>query len=756
MRAVNKGGERLAIIGCGFLARTQIVPALRRIGWLPDVLIDPVSQRADALARDCGTPEGLVTAPDWTSVADRFDAAVVAVPNVWHGPVGTALAAAGKHLLMEPPFATRGTACCAVMDAAGRSGVVLRAAHPRRHLHVARWTEAVIRSGQLGPLRRIDWREGGVFNPSNVTDVVLWPEEGGVLTNPGVHALDLGSELKQSLRSRRGTCRTHTPFECGTDHLSWLRPLASWWLGDIAPVRYRDDSAGGVEAECILDCRVGEAEGRIELSRSRALPNTCLIEGAKGFVEVHLHRNQVLRCSDNVQTVLYQGLAADALAPQDPVDLSEAMLKDFRAAVGGSGGWGRPDDHGCHAADLIERCYAMRAPLQMPWAAAPRPEGPAVAPGTKVVVTGASGFIGGRLVERLVAQGAKVCCLIRNPASAIRLARLPVEFRHANLTDAATVDDALRGADLVFHCAYDWGNVAANRSGLGHLIDGCIAHGVKRLVHVSTFSVYDPYPDGALNEDVRDGDRSLEYTRTKLELEKNLLDAVHERGLRGTILQPTIVYGPFSKPWTINPAEQLMLDTLVLPNRGEGLCNALFVDDLVDALLLAATRPEAVGERFIVSGPDAVTWSEFYEAFAQAVGAKGPEYWPQDVIAKRKSGLRNKIRVAVTDPKKVVRIARRVPGLRQVLDLSWRALPGGLRTAVENRYNPKSRPVGQLHVPDSGQLRFLMAKPVVDSGKARRLIGYDPRFDFRSGMAPTARYLEWAYGIGAQGSGAPP
>jgi nucleoside-diphosphate-sugar epimerase/predicted dehydrogenase len=719
---LNDSGTRLAIIGGGFLARTRLLPALHRIGWLPEVLVDPVSQRAEALSREVGTPGSVATAPDWTSVADRFDAAIVAVPNAWHGPVGTALAAAGKHLLMEPPFATRGAPCRAVMDAAGRSGVVLRAARPRRHLHAARWTEAVIRSGQLGPLRRVEWREGRVFDRSGVADAVLWPEEGGVLANPGVHALD----------------------------------LAAWWFGGVTPVRYRDDGAGGVESECILDCRLEEAEGRIELSRSRDLPNTCLLEGAKGFLEVHLHRNQVIRCSDNVRTVLYRGLAADALAPQDPVDLYEAVLKDFRAAVGGGGGRKRPDDDGCQMADLIERCYAMRTPLPAPWAAAARSEAPAVAPGTRVVVTGATGFIGGRLVERLVEQGAKVCCLIRNPASAVRLARLPVEFRHAELTDAAAVDDALRETGLVFHCAYDWGSAAANRSALAHLIDGCIAHSVGRLVHVSTFSVYAPYPDGVLHEDTPDGDRSQEYTRTKLELEKDLLDAVRGRGLRGTILQPTIVYGPFSKPWTINPAEQLMLDTLVLPDRGEGLCNAVFVDDVVDAMLLAATRPDAVGERFIVSGPEAVTWSEFYEAFARAVGAKGPEYWPRDVIEKRKSGLRNKIRVAVSDPKKVVRIARRMPGLRQALDLSWRTLPGGLCAAVENRYNPKSRPVGQLHVPDLKQLRFLAGKPVVDSGKARRLIGYDPRFDFKSGMVPTARYLEWAYGLAAQGGEASP
>ena len=72
---------------------------------------------------------------------------------------------------------------------------------------------------------------------------------------------------------------------------------------------------------------------------------------------------------------------------------------------------------------------------------------------------------------------------------------------------------------------------------------------------------------------------------------------------------------------------------------GEGFCNALFVDDLVEALILAAIRPEAEGERFIVSGPEVITWSRFYETIAAAIGAPGPEYRPAEAIAGSNSGL---------------------------------------------------------------------------------------------------------------------
>jgi nucleoside-diphosphate-sugar epimerase len=151
--------------------------------------------------------------------------------------------------------------------------------------------------------------------------------------------------------------------------------------------------------------------------------------------------------------------------------------------------------------------------------------------------------------------------------------------------------------------------------------------------------------------------------------------------------------------------------------------------------MLAAVRPEAVGERFVISGPAPVTWSEFYEKFARSLGVKGPQYWPRDRIAKRNAGVRHKLRVAVTDPKKVVRIARRVPGLRNVLNLSWRALPQGVRTAVQERFQPKTPQGGQLHVPGRGELDWLGLRSAADISKARSLLGYDPRFDFDSGMA---------------------
>ena len=71
------------------------------------------------------------------------------------------------------------------------------------------------------------------------------------------------------------------------------------------------------------------------------------------------------------------------------------------------------------------------------------------------------------------------------------------------------------------------------------------------------------------------------------------------------VLQPTVVYGPFGVTWTVRPLEQLQDGGLLLINGGTGVCNAVYVDDVVDAMVRASTAPSAHGEAFLISGADA-------------------------------------------------------------------------------------------------------------------------------------------------------
>lgn len=707
---------RLAIIGCGAVVQHHLLPALRRINWHPEVLVDPSERNLAATAAIAGRSKTLIKTADWTKVAASFDAAIVAAPHALHGPIGKALIGAGKHVFMEKPLATSASDARAMLEAAERAGTILSVGLLRRYLHITRWTKALIESGILGTVQRFEAREGFVFNWATSTDGLLKPglAGGGVLMDTGAHTLD---EIL-------------------------------WWLGEARVSRFRDDALTGVEADCLIDLELPSGgRGQIELSRSRELPNTCRIEGTQGFVEVHLYRNEVMACSDNVRAFKANGTGVDSFPEQRFPDLFSGELTDFRKSIASGSQQGVAGAEGLHSIEAIEACYAQREPLELPWAETAREDIVVVPPGTRVAITGATGFIGGRLAERLLEQGAEVRCLVRSMGAAVRLARLPVDIRKVDLADEAGVSEALKDVQLVFHCAYDPRSIGQNLAGTRNLISASLAQKVKRFVYTSTFSVYEPFPDGPLTEETRDGDKSWVYTRTKLELEKAVLDAVRDKGLQGTIIQPTIVYGPFSRPWTIAPAEMLLYGTVILPDRGEGLCNAVHVDDVVDAMILMSQRPEAVGQRFVISGPETVTWGRFFESFAKALRVKGPTYRPAADIARENSGLLHDIKLVARNPKKIVQIAVRVPAVRSLLQAGLDALPKPAYDLVSRIYfGDGSRPTGMVHLPDPQLLRLYTAKATVDSRKARQMIGYTPRYDFNRGMAATALYLEWAFG----------
>ncbi|MCL2427678.1 MAG: NAD-dependent epimerase/dehydratase family protein [Alphaproteobacteria bacterium] len=368
---------------------------------------------------------------------------------------------------------------------------------------------------------------------------------------------------------------------------------------------------------------------------------------------------------------------------------------------------------------------------------------PSLPRGTEVAVTGASGFIGGRLAECLAEQGGVVTALLRAGSgppghSGIK----PVEL---DLSDPEQVGAALEGIGIVFHCAYDWDDEAWNIAAMRAIIDGCRANGVRRLVHASSFVVYQSPTEGELTEQSPEDTSETGYAYTKRQLERELLSAVRENWLPATILQPTIVYGPYSRPWTIDPADMLRYGTVILPDHGEGICNAVYVDDVISAMILAASCPEAVGERFLVSGPDRITWGEFYEELARAMAVSGPRYLPAAEIAREGSQTQKILRLA-TDPARAIRrVAQSEPG-RRLVQTGLSLLPSVVRRSAEGWLSsPMTRWRRHMHLPNASQLEFLQSQVMISSEKARRILGYTPQFGFPAGMAPTSRFLSDVY-----------
>jgi nucleoside-diphosphate-sugar epimerase len=350
-----------------------------------------------------------------------------------------------------------------------------------------------------------------------------------------------------------------------------------------------------------------------------------------------------------------------------------------------------------------------------------------------VLVTGATGFLGGRLVEKLILyHAAPVRVLARNLGHATRLVRLPVELARGDMSEALRVDKAAAGCAAVFHCAHDWHSGPANLAGARNLVEACARHGVRRLVYVSSLAVYG-WPDGDVRETTPFNPYN-EYARNKLEVEDLLLSLGRERNVDVVVLQPSCIYGPFSQGWTVEPVVKMRLGKLVLPGRGEGSANCVYVDDLVDALILAATRPGVAGERYIISDAAPCAWSEFFGAYEKMLGQPALSFMAADQIraALQPRPTATQARLAVTDPRRLLQW----PPAKRLYRWARRHLPRHLVDRVKRTAPPP------VFLPSLEFLKVYECRTVARIDKARRQLGYAPRFPLPLGMAVTAEFVK--------------
>lgn len=378
-----------------------------------------------------------------------------------------------------------------------------------------------------------------------------------------------------------------------------------------------------------------------------------------------------------------------------------------------------------------------------------------------VLVTGATGFIGGRLAERLVVQhGARVRALVRNFGRAARLARYPIELVQGDLTSPESIDKAVAGCDYVFHCAYgsdgqDDSRRVVNAQGTRHVLDAALTHGVKRVVHTSTVTVYGHTPDGPLDETAPRVRTGFAYGDSKIEAEETALSYV-PRGLSVAVVQPTVVYGPFGTTFTIQPLQLLKSGRVILINGGDGLANLVYVDDVVSGMIVAAVHQGAHGGSFILSGPGPVTWQAFYAAHEAMLGRAATVSMTPDEALKHfhgagagGGGIAGQFLKALRHPSVKKRIAATREG--QLAIRAFHVLPAGLRARITGpgvalpgvtaQAAPAAPPIHPLH---PSKIAVMTSRTRVSADKARRVLGFTPQFDFARGIDLTAAWAEWA------------
>ena len=247
----------------------------------------------------------------------------------------------------------------------------------------------------------------------------------------------------------------------------------------------------------------------------------------------------------------------------------------------------------------------------------------------KVLVTGATGFTGGKVAERLVQDGHDVVAFVRASSDTEKLLRLGVECRTVDIRDANDVNQNFVDVNRVYHIAAayrsehaDHGEFrAVNVDATRHLLDAADKTGVERFVHCSTVGVQGEIEEPPASEDYRfkPGDH---YQQSKLDGE--LLALKYARaGLPVSVVRPVGIYGPGDTRF-LKLFRPINRGRFIMIGAGDVLYHMTYIDDLVDGFMLAGERSEALGEVFTIGGPEYTTIRELVDAIADVLGRDPP------------------------------------------------------------------------------------------------------------------------------------
>jgi nucleoside-diphosphate-sugar epimerase len=242
-----------------------------------------------------------------------------------------------------------------------------------------------------------------------------------------------------------------------------------------------------------------------------------------------------------------------------------------------------------------------------------------------VAVTGGTGFIGKRLIKRLAARGDVVRVLSRRPAMAFTQPYLEVCECDLLTASVDELKEILQGVGVLFHCAGQLNDERAMKSlhvdATHKLIEAALGR-IGHWVQLSSVGVYGPKVTGKVDEEFALAPRG-EYETTKTEADRLVLDAVRKGNFSATILRPSNVYGVGMTNLSLYSLISMIENGLFFFIGKPGAsANYIHVENVVDALLLCAMNPKAVGMTYNIS--DQRSLEQFVTIIATALGRTKP------------------------------------------------------------------------------------------------------------------------------------
>jgi nucleoside-diphosphate-sugar epimerase len=317
---------------------------------------------------------------------------------------------------------------------------------------------------------------------------------------------------------------------------------------------------------------------------------------------------------------------------------------------------------------------------------------------TTVLITGATGMVGSCCARRAAAAGYRVQAMVRPKSDRRLLDGVSVEFVEADLGQPESFPAALADAEIVIHTAAhvgDWGPAEQYRElnvvALEHLVHAASQSGkLERWIQVSSLGVYPARHHFGTDETTPADPVGLDgYTRTKAEAEFLFNHHIAEHGFPAVILRPGLIYGPGDRHVLPRFIEKIQSGQMKFLGRGDRLLNNTYVENLVDAIFLAIGHPNALGETFNIHDERLVTREEFVNSIADYLGKPHPRHVPEwfaRMIVKPIEGMAR------------MRGATKPPFLT------------------------------------AAQIKFMTLNLDYSIAKAKRVLGYQGRVDFREGI----------------------
>ena len=615
MNAVIAGKLRIAIIGAGYVARYHIA-ALRRLDFVDIVgICDLDGDAARALATTFDID--FVTS-NLTELGSRQPHAVyVLTPPSSHCRLALQALDMGCHVFVEKPMAESVAECDAMIERAREKGLVLSVDHSDHFDPVIMQALQLVQSGACGDVMAVD-----VLRSSDYP-----PYAGGPL--PGM--VSQGSY----------------PFrDLGVHGLYVLESF----LGAIGHLDVRYRSTGRApnlkfdEWQASAECTHGT--GRLLLSWNvRPMQNRLIVHCTHGIIEADrflqiCHVRRVLpgpKFIGIVITAFTTAIADVFRVPWNVLRFATGRLKPSPGIQRGAEEFARALHEGRPPPVSAE---GGRRPIELMESVCAQADAErtrelderitALEP-VDALVTGAAGFLGRSLVAALRARGQRVRVLVRRSSAEFDQAP-DVQVVVGDLGDPRIVEHAVDGARTVYHigAAMRGGPrdfEAGTTWGTRNVVAACLMHRTPRLVYVSSLSVLDHAgrdPAVAMTETSRFEpypEKRGAYTQTKLAAEAMVSDAIRDHALPAVILRPGQIVGPGAERVTPN-------GTLAIAGRWIAVGPAsqtlplVYVDDVVDALLLAADAPAATGQIINLVDPTAITQGDYLGRLKRKLGSE--------------------------------------------------------------------------------------------------------------------------------------